>query len=78
MDREAIRIDPGMAEAHSSLGQALARQGKRDAAMAAYREAPRIDTGHVEARRQLGAPVDADDSRPRPWANGRSNRRWKR
>jgi hypothetical protein len=40
--REALRIQPGMAEAHENLARALAQQGKRDEAIHHFQEALRI------------------------------------
>lgn len=40
--REALRIQPGLAEAHENLARALAEQGKRDEAVHHYQEALRI------------------------------------
>jgi protein O-mannosyl-transferase len=51
--REALRLDPNIAETHNNLGQALALQGRRDEAIVEYREALRLDPHHDEARRLL-------------------------
>ena len=40
--RQALRVEPQFAEAHESLGRALALQGKRDQAAQHYQEALRI------------------------------------
>lgn len=52
--REALRIDPGFANAHNNLGLALAQQGKRVDALAHLREALRIDPGYADAHYNLG------------------------
>ncbi len=40
--REALRLQPQLAEAHESLARALASQGKREEAIQHYQEALRI------------------------------------
>jgi len=59
--RQAIRLDPKLAEAHANLGNALAREGDLDAAVRAYHDASLIDSnnpailnnlGHALARKQ--------------------------
>ena len=52
--REAIRIDPELAEAHVYLGTILGHQKKLDEAAAEFREAIRIDPGMAEAHVYLG------------------------
>ena len=45
---EALRLDPGHAEAHNNLGIALGAQGRRDEAVAQYREALRLKPDFAE------------------------------
>ncbi len=52
--REAIRINPVLAEAHTYLGTILGHQKKLDEAAAEFREAIRIDPGMAEAHVYLG------------------------
>ena len=52
--REAIRINPGLAEAHVYLGTILGHQRKLDEAVAEFREAIRIDPDLAEAHVYLG------------------------
>src|SRR5216684_2161928 len=52
--REAIRLKPDFALAHSNLGNALADEGQYDAAIAEYREAIRLAPDFAEARSNLG------------------------
>jgi tetratricopeptide (TPR) repeat protein len=52
--REAIRIDPELAEAHVYLGTILGHQQKLDEAAAEFREAIRIDPDIAEAHVYLG------------------------
>ncbi len=50
----AVRIDPHYAEAHSSLGLALASEGKLDDAIAHYRQAIRFKPKYLDAHNNLG------------------------
>jgi Flp pilus assembly protein TadD len=52
--KEAIRLDPTHAPAHSNLGTALEAKGDLDGAVAAYREAVRLGPHHAEAHYNLG------------------------
>lgn len=52
--REALRLDPGSADAHYNLGVLLVRSGRKEAAEAAYREATRLRPAHAEAWNNLG------------------------
>ena len=52
--REAIRIDPNLAEAHVYLGTILGHQTKLDEAIAEFREAIRIEPNLAEAHAYLG------------------------
>jgi serine/threonine protein kinase/TolA-binding protein len=52
--REAIRIRPEYAEAHSNLGIALEAKGDLDGAIKEYREAIRIRPEYAEAHSNLG------------------------
>jgi tetratricopeptide (TPR) repeat protein len=49
--REAIRLNPGSAPAHSALGDALSLRGERDEAIGEYRTAIRLDPGSDAAKR---------------------------
>ena len=51
--REAIRLDPGNADAHNDLGYLLVIVDRRLDAEAAYREAIRLNPAHAEARDNL-------------------------
>jgi tetratricopeptide (TPR) repeat protein len=52
--REAIRLDPGFAEAHFALGLACADLGRVDDALAAWEEAARARPGYVDAHYNIG------------------------
>jgi protein O-GlcNAc transferase len=52
--RQAIRINPGVAEYHNNLGEALRALGQVTAATAAYREALRLRADFVEVHNNLG------------------------
>ena len=51
--REAIRLDPGNADAHNDLGYLFAIVNRRPEAEAAYREAICLNPAHAEARDNL-------------------------
>jgi Flp pilus assembly protein TadD len=53
--KEALRLNPNSGEAHSGLGDALARQGKLDEAIKHYNEALRIDPRDAQARKARDA-----------------------
>ncbi len=52
--REALRINPGYAEAHNDLGMALFQEGKTAEAVAEYRETLRLKPASTEAHNNLG------------------------
>lgn len=52
--KKAVTNDPGNADAHNWLGFALRKQGKFDAAFAAYQEALRLDPRHKGAHEYIG------------------------
>lgn len=52
--REAIRLDPSMAQAHTNLGNVLYQRGDLDAAIRQYQDALRIDPDQPEAVYNLG------------------------
>jgi tetratricopeptide (TPR) repeat protein len=52
--REALRIDPLLAEAHYNLGNVLSSQSKPDEAIVHFQEALRIKSNYEEARNNLG------------------------
>ncbi len=67
-----LREQPFRADSWKMLGDILARQRQRDAAMAAYEEAVRLDVHHEEARRLariLAQSASAKDSQPEPPAD---------
>jgi tetratricopeptide (TPR) repeat protein len=47
--REAVRLDPGDARAHASLGAALNALGRHAEALAAFGEALKLEPGHFDA-----------------------------
>ncbi len=51
---EALRLNPGDAQAHNNLGVLLYNQGKYEAAEARYTEALRLDPGYANAHNSLG------------------------
>jgi tetratricopeptide (TPR) repeat protein len=51
--REAVRLRAADADAHATLGSALAAQGKPDDAIVQFREALRLDPGEQEAQSGL-------------------------
>ena len=52
--REAVRLKPDLAKAHSTLGDALQYQGKLVEAVAEYRKALRLNPNYAEAHVNLG------------------------
>jgi tetratricopeptide (TPR) repeat protein len=52
--REAIRLDPGLLDAHVALGRVLSRAGGDEEATAVLTRALEIDGGSAEAHFQLG------------------------
>jgi Flp pilus assembly protein TadD len=52
--REAIRLDPALADAHNDLGLVLRDTGRLAEAEAAYREAIRLDPDYAIAHNDLG------------------------
>ncbi len=50
----ALRLEPGYADAHNTLGSALERQGRAPEALAQYAEALRLDPSLAEAHSNLG------------------------
>jgi tetratricopeptide (TPR) repeat protein len=53
---EAVRLEPGSAQAHEFLGHALLAQGRRAEAAAHYRRALQIEPDNERARRALESP----------------------
>ena len=49
----AVRLGPGLVEAHNNLGSALAQLGRLDEAQAQFEEALRIEPGYAPARGNL-------------------------
>ena len=56
--REAIRINPNYADAHSNLGILLSDLKRFEEAEKEYREAIRINPNHAEAHSNLGVMLD--------------------
>ncbi len=54
MERRAIEINPGLADAHNWLGAGLLMLGKVDDAIVSIREAIRLDPGNGQAYQTLG------------------------
>ena len=54
----AIELKPDLAEAHTSLGVALASQGHIDEAIAEFKEAIRVSPDYAEAYYDLGIARD--------------------
>jgi tetratricopeptide (TPR) repeat protein len=52
---EALRLDPGYANAHNGMGLALHEKGKPDEAMERYKEALHLNPKHATAQVNLGA-----------------------
>ena len=52
--REALRLNPRNPEAHGTLGNILADQGKVDEAIAEYRESLRLKPESADAHNNLG------------------------
>ena len=52
--REAVRIDPGDAEAHIGVGRALGEKGDKDGALGEFKEALRLKPDSAEAHNDLG------------------------
>jgi Flp pilus assembly protein TadD len=50
---QAIRLDPGLADAHNNLGSVFSRQGQLDLAERAFRTALALNPNHDLARRNL-------------------------
>ncbi len=55
--RDAIRIEPGFAEAYSNLGNALQERGRLDQAIAAYKQALRLSPHLAVAHFNLGSAL---------------------
>jgi tetratricopeptide (TPR) repeat protein len=56
--REAIRIDPGYAAAHVSLGMALGAQGKNEESISEFRQALRLDPALAAAHNNLAVALE--------------------
>ena len=55
--REAIRLEPGLAEAHNCLGSAYRAEGDPDNAMIEYRAALRLQPDLPDAHNNLGVAL---------------------
>ena len=55
--REALRIDPGYANAHNNLGNVLLAQGKHEEAIREFREVVRLQPDSEVARKNLEAAL---------------------
>ena len=51
---EALRLQPGYAEAHSNLGNTLLREGRLSEAVSQYEDALRLKPGFADAHNGLG------------------------
>ena len=51
--QEAIRLQPGYADAHNNLGIALAQKGQIDEAIRQFQEAVRLKPGYADAQNNL-------------------------
>jgi Flp pilus assembly protein TadD len=56
--REALRLQPDLAPARESLGDALAQLGRDDEAIAAYREALRLEPANLRVCLELGVLLE--------------------
>ena len=56
--REAVRIDPSLAEAYNNLGVALMQIGKRDEAITCYRRALVLKPDFAKARKNLSTALN--------------------
>src|SRR6185503_15855187 len=65
---DALRLDPGLAMAHHSLGLLADKEGREDDALSHWRAALERDPGHVDALFRLGSALArrgrADEARP--------------
>jgi protein O-mannosyl-transferase len=52
--QEALRLNPGFAQAHNNLGAALEKKGHTDEAIRQYQEALRLKADYAEAHNNLG------------------------
>ena len=55
--REALRLQPGLADAHLNLALAVQSQGQPEEALAGYREALRLQPNFAEAHHNLGVAL---------------------
>ena len=55
--REAVRLDPSLAQAHNKLGRALGRQGKNDEAIQEFRQAVRLKPDYATAHNNLAVSL---------------------
>ena len=60
--REAVRLQPGFAEAHNNLGLVLIQSGDDPGGIAAFREAVRIQPDYADAHANLGAALTQTDA----------------
>lgn len=72
--REAVRLDPGYAAAHSDLGMALLNAGHYKQAETAFREAIRLDPACEPAQRNLAKILRLHERRSW-WKNLPASRR---
>jgi protein O-mannosyl-transferase len=56
--QEALRLEPGCAEAHYNLGAARDKKGQSEEAIRHYQEALRLEPDHAEAHNNLGLALD--------------------
>lgn len=56
--RQALSLDPGLAEAHNNLGEALGELKQYKAALGAFQQAVALDGAFVRARYNIGVTYD--------------------
>jgi len=61
--REAVRLNPGLAEAHSGIGDALRFKHDLDGAIVEYREAIRLNPNYAFAHFNLAGTLEAKGNR---------------
>ena len=62
--REALRIDPGYANAHNNLGNVLLAQQRFDEAIREFAEVVRLQPDSAAARKNLAAALEVAGRKP--------------